>query len=189
MDVVGTTDLKMINKIPSEICINTSRCLINNLTISDVEDFILIYTDEITRKYLGGALNKSKAKEKAIHLLENQDKVYAVRDNKNDSLLGILYLNIYYDKKYIELSYEFKSNCFGMGYAYESIASFLQYLKQVGIQTIVAETQKKNTSSIKLLKKLGFSKTKELVRFGEKQIVFKKTFLEEREIWNGCRTI
>ena len=62
-----------------------------------------------------------------------------------------------------------------MGYAYEAIMSFLSYLKQIGIQTLVAETQKKNTSSIKLLKRLGFMKMKELVRFGEKQLVFIKT--------------
>ena len=165
----------MIDKIPSNIYLNTSRCVIINLTFSDIKDVIPIYTDEITRKYLGGALDKEKAKEKVELLLENQAKVYVVKEKINNSILGILYLDLYYDKKYIELSYEFKSNYFGMGYAYEAIMSFLSYLKQIGIQTLVAETQKKNTSSIKLLKRLGFMKMKELVRFGEKQLVFIKT--------------
>jgi len=166
----------MLDKVPSKIRINTSRCIISNLTTSDIEDVILIYTDEITRKYLGGALDRSKAREKVLNLLNNQAKVYVVKEKENDFLLGILYLNIYYDEKNIELSYEFKSNYFGMGYAYESIMSFLHYLEQNGIHVLVAETQKKNISSIKLLKKLGFVKMKELVRFGEKQIVYKKQF-------------
>ena len=166
----------MMDKIPSNIYLNTSRCVISNLTFSDIEDVIPIYTDEITRKYLGGALDKEKAKEKAELLLENQVKVYVVKEKINNSILGILYLDLYYDKKYIELSYEFKSNYFGMGYAYESIMSFLHYLEQNGIHVLIAETQKKNKNSIKLLKKLGFVKMKELVRFGEKQIVYKKQF-------------
>ena len=41
----------MIDKIPSNIYLNTSRCVISNLTFSDIEDVIPIYTDEITRKY------------------------------------------------------------------------------------------------------------------------------------------
>ena len=49
----------MIDKIPSNIYLNTSRCVISNLTFSDIEDVIPIYTDEITRKYLGGALDKA----------------------------------------------------------------------------------------------------------------------------------
>ena len=61
----------MIDKIPSNIYLNTSRCVISNLTFSDIEDVIPIYTDEITRKYLGGALDKEKAKEKVELLLEN----------------------------------------------------------------------------------------------------------------------
>ena len=166
----------MLDKVPSKIRINTSRCIISNLTTSDIEDVILIYTDEITRKYLGGALDRSKAREKVLNLLNNQAKVYAIKEKENNSLLGIIYLNVYYDEKNIELSYECKSNYFGMGYAYESIMSFLLYLKQVGLRVLVVETQKKNISSIKLLKKLGFEKIKELVRFGEKQIVYKKQF-------------
>lgn len=164
----------MLDKVPSKIRINTSRCIISNLTTSDIEDVILIYTDEITRKYLGGALDRSKAREKVLNLLNNQAKVYAIKEKENNSLLGIIYLNVYYDEKYIELSYEFKSNYFGMGYAYESIMSFLLYLKQVGLRVLVVETQKKNINSIKLLKKLGFVKIKELVRFEEIQIVYKK---------------
>lgn len=166
----------MLDGVPRNISINTPRCIISNLTPCDIEDVILIYTDEITRKYLGGALDENKAKEKVLLLLNNHAKVYAIKEKENDSLLGILYLNIYYDEKNIELSYEFKSNYFGMGYAYESIMSFLHYLEQNGIHVLVAETQKKNKNSIKLLKKLGFVKMKELVRFGEKQIVYKKQF-------------
>ena len=166
----------MLDKVPRNISINTPRCIISNLTPRDIEDVILIYIDEISRKYLGGALDENKAREKVLNLLNNHAKVYAIKEKENDSLLGILYLNIYYDEKNIELSYEFKSNYFGMGYAYESIMSFLHYLEQNGIQVLVAETQKKNINSIKLLKKLGFVKMKELVRFGEKQIVYKKQF-------------
>ena len=94
----------MMDKIPSNIYLNTSRCVISNLTFSDIEDVIPIYTDEITRKYLGGALDKEKAKEKVELLLENQAKVYVVKEKINNSILGILYLDLYYDKKYIELS-------------------------------------------------------------------------------------
>ena len=166
----------MLDRVPRNISINTPRCIISNLTPRDIEDVILIYIDEISRKYLGGALDENKAREKVLNLLNNHAKVYAIKEKENDSLLGILYLNIYYDEKNIELSYEFKSNYFGMGYAYESIMSFLHYLEQNGIQVLVAETQKKNINSIKLLKKLGFVKMKELVRFGEKQIVYKKQF-------------
>lgn len=61
----------MLDIVPRNISINTSRCIISNLTTSDIEDVILIYTDEITRKYLGGALDRSKAREKVLNLLNN----------------------------------------------------------------------------------------------------------------------
>ena len=164
----------MLEKIPSKIYLNTPRCQISNLRSNDQEEVIRLYTDEITRKYLGGALNFAEAKEKVEFLLNSNNKVYSIREKKNNRFLGLLYLNPYYDNNYIELSYELCSKYFGKGYAQEAIQALLQHLYILGIKEIVAETQKKNTKSIKLLKKIGFIKMKELVRFNEEQIVFIK---------------
>ena len=46
----GVDYLKMLDRMPSEISINTPRCVISSLTSSDIADVTLIYTDKATRK-------------------------------------------------------------------------------------------------------------------------------------------
>lgn len=164
----------MMNLIPDRIEINTIRCLIKNIDENDIEDICLLYADEETRKYLGGILQKDDARIKVRNMINTKENVYVIRNKENNDFIGLLYLSRYYDDVNIELSYELLSNKFGCGYASECLLQMLNYLKEIGIRNIVAETQKKNLNSIKLLLKLGYKKVNELVRFDEEQIVFEK---------------
>lgn len=164
----------MIELIPQTININTNRCTIKNIKEEDINDISILYQDKETRKYLGGTIPKEEAIIKINEIINNKENVYTIRDKNNKDFIGLLYLAKYYDEVNIELSYELLSNKYRQGYATECLLQILNYLKEIGIKKVVAETQKKNKNSIKLLEKLGYKKIKELKRFNEEQIVFEK---------------
>lgn len=103
------------------------------------------------------------------------EEIFAVRLKENGAFLGLVYLNPYYDTPACEFSYEFLPEFWGQGYACEVLSELLRYCGQErGEKELLAETQQKNTASRRLLEKLGFEQEKELTRFGERQMVYRK---------------
>ena len=74
-----------------------------------------------------------------------------------------------------EISYQFAPEVWGQGYAKEAIQPALVFLSEQGeLQSIIAETQRKNIRSCRLLEALGFKMRESLIRFHQPQMVYVK---------------
>lgn len=156
--------------------IQTQRCIITPADIHDLQDFILLQENPQTRKFLWWVIEAHQAKQKFIWILEDATKnIWSVRLHSSD-FIWYIYLNPYCDESnLLEISYEFLPQFWGKWFAFECLSKFIEeYHKNMNINTFVAETQKKNIASCKLLEKLWFEMKKEIVRHGERQYVYQK---------------
>ena len=155
--------------------LQTRRCRLLPVSIGDEQALLRLYTDARVRAFLGGALSAQYARDKIAQVLSGQDEVFAVRLKQNSAFLGLVYLNPYCGTPFCEISYEFLPEFWGQGYACEVLSECLRYCKaERGETQVIAETQQKNTASRRLLEKLGFVQSQELLRCGERQVVYHK---------------
>ena len=155
----------------------SENCLMEEFTRKDLENAVKLFTNEQTRKFLGGALPYREAEIKAADLFAQTiagENVYAVKTRAGNEFIGLIYFAPYYDTGYSEISYEFLPDFWGKGYAFEMMQAFLDACRPcTGVpKRIYAETQSENTRSRRLLEKLGYVAEKELVRYGAKQTVY-----------------
>ena len=146
----------------------------------DVEEAIDLYTNDTTIKYFGGSisveaarvkLNKSMVSRKILHLWKVN---YTVSLKESRELIGIINISPYHNFLCNKLSYQFKPDFCGKGYAYEDINELVPFCKSYfGLGKLVSQTHTRNIKSCRLLEKLGFKLDKKLVRFGQEQSVYK----------------
>lgn len=143
---------------------------------SHIDSTVPLFTNAQVRRYLGGALDERGAKQKLDSWINSKNSLYlTVSLLKNGEFVGIISVTDHHDGVYKELSYQLLPEYWGKGIAIETIEAVLEYLKSSNeIKEIVAETQVKNCDSCKLLEKLGFYLVDTVVRFGEKQNIYKK---------------
>ncbi|WP_339293232.1 GNAT family N-acetyltransferase [Paenibacillus sp. FSL W8-0187] len=99
---------------------------------------------------------------------------WCVRLIKADQFIGFVSLDRYHDVKNIELSYEFLPQHWGNGYATEVVRKMIDYsFTEINLPKIVSETQIANTSSCKLLERVGMKLENRLMRFGAEQAVYR----------------
>ena len=106
--------------------LQTLRCCLSKISKADQQDMERLYTSAQTRKFLGGALSAQAAREKIDRLILDREEIFAVRLKENGALLGLVYLNPYYDTPACELSYEFLPEFWGQGYACEVLSALLR---------------------------------------------------------------
>lgn len=151
----------------------SEKCLIRNIDIGDYEYIRKIYSDKKTREYLGGIYSDENIEKTFNNILKSNEHYFLVFNKRNNEFLGLISFTKHHNNKDIELSYQFISTFWGKGYAYDSISVLLDYIfNDVGLDKIVAETQKSNKKSCYLLKKIGMREEERLIRFGAEQIIF-----------------
>ncbi len=158
--------------------IYTERCCIKPFEEADIDPAIPLFTSERVREFLGGVINEDAAREKLNKwIAPRSDNLYFSVAWKSVKFIGVISITPYLDTEKKEISYLFLPEYWGKGYAYESCAEVIAYCKQnLKFDSIIAETQKKNNRSRKLLERLGFSIIEEAERFGEIQCVYKLDF-------------
>lgn len=155
--------------------IESNRLYCAKLEDSDRKSLVKLYTDNDTRKYLGGSILLSDAQKKVNNILKSDSSIFKVCLKENNEFIGLIYIEKYYDNKSTEISYEFLSKHWKKGYAYEIMIEVLKYCKnKLNLKYVIAETQELNKGSINLLNKLGYFELDRLIRFNEKQIVYRK---------------
>lgn len=93
---------------------------------------------------------------------------------KDDMFAGLITISKHDDEQIHELSYQFIPRYWGKGYALESIQAVLSYVKkECNVASLIAETQSANEKSISLLLKLDMVFEKEVIRFSEKQSIYR----------------
>lgn len=154
---------------------NTDRVSIVKPSFEHFDSLVEINISAEVRQFLGGPIEKSEAIERATYITgDHQELCWSVLDKSGD-FLGFIIVHEHHDSEKLEISYQFLTESWGKGYAFESMEVVLEYLfEKLGIDQVLAETQLKNLKSIKLLSRLGFSELKRLERCGESQILFAK---------------
>ena len=153
----------------------TERCYINPFKKADIDAAIPLFTDERVREFLGGVITEDAAREKLNKwVVPRSDSMYYSAALKSGDFIGVISVTPYLDTEKKEISYLFLPEYWGKGYAYELCAEIIAYCKHnLKCNSLIAETQKKNSRSRKLLERLGFSIIEEAERFGEIQCVYK----------------
>ncbi|MDQ0273160.1 GNAT family N-acetyltransferase [Cytobacillus purgationiresistens] len=146
--------------------IETTRCIIQSVDMmNDLREIQELYLDEKVRAYLGGPRHVDRLPHSEMH--------WTVRHKLEEGLIGLISIGPYHDGINNELSYQFRPECWGKGYAFESIQAVLEYaLIDLKFTQIFAETQAANQHSCRLLEKLGMIKHDTIIRFGAKQAVY-----------------
>lgn len=154
--------------------ISTKRCTISRLDENDIDEAVNLFIDDRVREFLGGSLTSEQAITKLKGWVVDETSYYfCIRLSDTNAFIGLVYVCPYHDKDYKELSYEFLPDYWNKGYAAEVIEKVLVICKtSLHLTEIISETQLKNERSRKLLEKLGYVVKDEIIRFGEKQLVY-----------------
>lgn len=153
----------------------TKRCTVKAFQKSDRDDVKELYVNQMVRKFLGGVRQKDSIEAVLDEMLyTNEDSFYwTVREKQTDDFIGLVSLNPHHDGLYLEVSYQFLPNWWGNGYATEVVQLIINYaLNELKLPKIVAETQTANTSSCKLLERLGMELERTTNRFGAEQAIY-----------------
>lgn len=153
----------------------TKRCTVKAFQKSDWDDVKELYVNPMVRKFLGGVRQKDSIEAALDEMLyTNEDSFYwTVREKQTDHFIGLVSLNPHHDGLYLEVSYQFLPNWWGKGYATEAVQLIINHaLNELKLRKIVAETQTANTSSCKLLERLGMELERTISRFGAEQAIY-----------------
>lgn len=143
----------------------------------------LLLTNSDVRKYLGGAVNEIKAKERVADLVshppQNPLNKHWIMQNEHAEDIGLISLGIYYDDKSTEISYSLLPKFWRKGYALEAVKRISAWSKE-NLETnyLIAETQAINLNSIKLLENSGFEFKRFTERFNKIQAIYQLNLLD-----------
>ncbi|WP_346426610.1 GNAT family N-acetyltransferase [Bacillus sp. Y1] len=147
----------------------------NNLQKSDTMDVKKLYVNQKVRKYLGGTLQEHSIEQVLDDMLNaGTDSMYwVVREKHTEDFIGLVSLDPHHDGDYLEISYQLLPNWWGKGYASEVVQLLIHYaLNELNLSKVIAETQTANTSSCKLLERLGMELERTISRFGAEQAIY-----------------
>ncbi|WP_166000614.1 GNAT family N-acetyltransferase [Bacillus sp. Cs-700] len=154
---------------------NTERCELRALSEADKQHVKRLYNSEEVRKYLGGTVG-DETFEQGFNIMihsQNRSSYWTVFLKQSQEFIGIVFLDTYHDGVKTEVGYQFLPEFWGQGYAREVVTRVIGYgFSELNLDEIVAETQARNTSSCRLLQKVGMTCVGQLERFGEEQSVF-----------------
>jgi ribosomal-protein-alanine N-acetyltransferase len=107
---------------------------------------------------------------------------FTIREKSTHVGIGIMSITAYHDGQRQELSYQILPAYWGRGIAYRCACKMVEYARDdLQLPQLVAETQRNNLRSRRLLHKLDMEEEQEIVRFGEVQTVYTITFPDNNE--------
>ncbi|MCB0132728.1 MAG: GNAT family N-acetyltransferase [Caldilineaceae bacterium] len=157
------------------ICLDTPRLRLTPLAPADLLPFVALHTDARVRRYLGGALTNDRAETRLRDYLAGATSkpVWVLRPKDETRFLGTVDLQPHHDGMNMEISYLLLPDAWGHGYATEAVRALLAHaMDDLGLACVVAETQRANLASCRLLERCGMSRTRRLVRFGAEQVIY-----------------
>ena len=152
--------------------IKTRRLTLRRVRAEDWKDLQLIWADAAKSEYarydkpsdLDDAAVKKRVAKWASAAEGDEHMFFAVC--LEGTVIGYAAFNI--REEGYELGYCFRSDFHRQGYAYESLSALTDHLKAKGVKLITAGTALANTPSVRLLDRLGFTRT------GTEQVSFYK---------------
>jgi [ribosomal protein S5]-alanine N-acetyltransferase len=158
------------------IIFETPRLSVRRFTSDDLDNLHAIYGDSEVMKYIRAAITKEAAKDFLSAVIAEYDTShlgrYAVTRKDNHQYLGNFVLKSSAVGG-VEIGYAFVPAAWGKGYATELIKEGVTYaFEKAGLEKLLAVTEKKNTASVRVLIKCGFTQLPDLVENGKELHVF-----------------
>ncbi|RDW14948.1 GNAT family N-acetyltransferase [Oceanobacillus chungangensis] len=153
----------------------TQRCFINTFHKTDYVDVRKLFANQDVRKFLGGVRQEYSIEVSLDAMLNSSDDYFywVVREKHTDNFMGLVSLDPHHEGLYLEISYQFLPNWWGKGYATEVVQLIINYaLYELNLSKVVAETQTANTSSCRLLERLGMELERTISRFEAEQAIY-----------------
>lgn len=144
--------------------LKTDRLIIRQFQENDLEDLILLIHDKMSSKYAPYDTQWPIDSPKDIlAYFMNDDEWYAVELINKKKVIGFVAASRTDDVAIRDLGYTIHSAYQNKGYACEACRALIEYYtKECGIGKFTAGTADCNEPSVKLLDKLGFTKTRSL---------------------------
>lgn len=159
------------------IIAETDRLILRRYKKSDLSDLYEYLSDKEVVKFEPYKPMNMQDAENSLDWRISTDEMIAVELKTNHKMIGNVYLGKR-DFDALEIGYVFNQKYWGKGYAKESCMELIKLAFSDGIHRIYAECDPQNTSSWRLLEKLGFEKEAHL----RKNIYFWKNE-ENMPIW------
>ena len=142
--------------------------------LEDIPALVRLFTDPGVRQYLGGPRDQPQAQASALDLVavEREFPAWVVVQPGSPVPVGFVSLDPHHDGKDVEVSFVLVPEAQGSGLGSAAVMAALAEAWQLGLDNVVAETQSANARSIHLLRALGFSAQREVIRFQEPQTIF-----------------
>lgn len=158
--------------------LRSRRLILNAIRAADREELIALNGDPEVRRYLGGPVAAEQTRSALRNLLKSRDRRFhwAIRQTVDGPLLGTVDLSPHHDGEDWEISYLLQREYWGQGLAREAVTLVLQHgFRDLGFDSLLAETQAANRLSCRLLETLGFQKERERTRFSALQAIYRIT--------------
>lgn len=159
------------------IIAETDRLILRRYKKSDLSDLYEYLSDKEVVKFEPYKPMNMQDAENSLDWRISTDEMVAVELKSNHKMVGNVYLGKR-DFDALEIGYVFNQKYWGKGYAKESCMELIKLAFSDGIHRIYAECDPQNTSSWRLLEKLGFEREAHL----RKNIYFWKNE-ENMPIW------
>ena len=158
--------------------LNTERLTLRALSLQDTAGVFDIRSDPVLTKYVGfAAYTDIKQAENYIRKVEaglGKWVVWSIIEKQSGSFAGTICLwHFNRFQKSAEIGYDLLSKFQHSGIMTEAAIAVLHYgFEQMKVDSITADLQKENSSSIKLLEKLGFSRTSDYFKNGHHMVKY-----------------
>jgi ribosomal-protein-alanine N-acetyltransferase len=156
----------------------TSRLVLNKLTLDDAEFISELVNSQGWIQFIGDRNVRSREQaEDYVRKIKNNPAItyWVVKIKKSGVRIGIITFIKRADLDYPDIGFAFLSRFSKQGYALEATEVVLQDAGKEHA-SILAITMKENSSSIRLLEKLGFRFDREIIKEGETLHVYLSTF-------------
>lgn len=159
--------------------LTTERLLLIPLTVNHQDNVRRLYADRKVRRFLGGLVEGENFEERFRSLHSNPlGCTWAIHLKSASSFLGVVTLDGHHDGREQEVSFQQLPKFWGQGYAREAVEVVMDHAFTVlKLPTLLAETQCANHAAHKLLESVGMEPFQNVKRFGEDQIIYRRTVL------------
>ncbi len=159
------------------IRIRGQRIVLREAVDADRTDLIRLFTDPVTREYIGGAVEHVSVQALELSPLGLTWGRWVIADLEDDSLIGSITLD--HDRGELAVTYALLPERTGQGYAAESCVALLAWAREnLGDATVIAVTPTRNKRSVDLLRKLGFTVRRGLEEFGGQQLLMERSLAD-----------
>ena len=153
----------------------TPRLRLKPLEDADLEFVEALVQDPAVRRFLGGPVEPRRARAVALGYLgaAPRETVWVVRHKASPVPVGLVFLSNPKRAQETELSYMFKSEVWGAGFATEAVQRVLSHaLSTLRRPRVFAMTQAANGASCRLLQRIGMHEEAREMRHGAEQVIF-----------------